>query len=269
MPEEVVPEEVASEDRLPRAPGPRGWRPWAIGAMAGALLVGALLTWAVLQQGRFVLHVDAELTRWVRGWADAYGWPVRVARAVGILTAPAPSILYGLVVVTAAFLRGYRAAAGLIAISTVLGVTIAEIVKETVGRARPPGAEQYQSDLLRSFPSGHSMVGIYGYALVGVLAVLAGRVTVQRWLQAVGWCLVVAGPLIGCSRLVLGVHWPSDVLAGWAFGSAAALVAALAMWRQAERGWVDAADRAAARRGEGPGQLGGMAGESSPSTGRQ
>lgn len=263
---------MPDDPRLPAAPGPRGWRPWAVGALTGALLVGALLTWAVLTEGRLVLHVDAEFTRWVRGWADAWGWPVRLARAVGILTAPAPSILYGLVVVAATFLRGYRAVAGLIAISTVLGVAFAEVVKETVGRARPPGAEQYQADLLRSFPSGHSMVGIYGYALVGVLAVMAGRVTVQRWLQVVGWCLVVAGPLIGCSRLVLGVHWPSDVLAGWAFGSAAALVAALVMWRPVERGWTEAAERAADRAapgGEGPGLLGGTAGQTTADPGRQ
>ena len=44
--------------------------------------------------------------------------------------------------------------------------------------------------------------------------------------------------VIGVSRLVLGVHWPSDVLAGWAFGSTVMLAAAVLLWRPLDAGWT-------------------------------
>ena len=57
-------------------------------------------------------------------------------------------------------------------------------------------------------------------------------------LEEEGRLLVAAGPLLGVSRLVLGVHWPSDIVAGWAFGSAALCVGALLLLRPLDRGWV-------------------------------
>jgi undecaprenyl-diphosphatase len=72
-----------------------------------------------------------------------------------------------------------------------------------------------------SFPSGHATSSAVVYL---TLASLAGQVTpnraARRYLLVVAVLLVGA---IGCSRVYLGVHWPSDVLAGWSFGTLWAL----------------------------------------------
>jgi len=95
------------------------------------------------------------------------------------------------------------------------GLTIAsgriavEAMKYLVGRARPPVNRHLVDVVTASFPSSHSA----GTALT-VFAVLAiWRPRRMIWIG--GIALIVA---IGLSRIMLGVHWPSDVLAGWGFG---------------------------------------------------
>ena len=72
-----------------------------------------------------------------------------------------------------------------------------------------------------SFPSGHSANSAIVYL---TLAGLASQVTVsnaaRRYILVMAIFMVGA---IGCSRVYLGVHWPSDVLAGWSFGTLWAL----------------------------------------------
>ena len=119
-----------------------------------------------------------------------------------------------------------------------MGVAVTAVLKVAVGRTRPPGAEQFKSDLETSFPSGHSSAGIYIFLAAGVVLLHVGRANDAGWAVALGRLLVVAGPLLGVTRLILGVHWPSDILAGWALGSAAVLAAALLLWPELDRGWV-------------------------------
>jgi undecaprenyl-diphosphatase len=180
---------------------------------------------------------DSALTDLTRGWADPAGWPVDVAHVVGLVTAPLWSALAATVLVIALLLTGHRAAAGLLAMSGIAGVTVSETVKMTMGRQRPPGAQEYEQDLDKSFPSGHAMVGIYLYLATGLVLMHLGRSLGLRWMEAVGRALVIVGPLIGLSRLVLGVHWPSDIVAGWAFGSAVLLASAIILWWPLDRGW--------------------------------
>jgi undecaprenyl-diphosphatase len=73
-----------------------------------------------------------------------------------------------------------------------------------------------------SFPSGHAMIAAATYMTFGALLARTQR---SRAVRIYILCLAVALTiLIGLSRLYLGVHWPSDVLAGWSFGSAWALL---------------------------------------------
>ncbi len=74
-----------------------------------------------------------------------------------------------------------------------------------------------------SFPSGHAMVA-YGALLVAALPLLRGRA--RTWATAVTVALVGA---VGASRVVLGVHYPTDVAAGWLYGLTWLVVAAAAM----------------------------------------
>jgi undecaprenyl-diphosphatase len=103
---------------------------------------------------------------------------------------------------------------------------VVEVLKRTVGRMRPPGAETYiENGLDRSFPSGHASVGVYVYVACALLVLLAGQQGGSAALQWSGRVLAVFGVTIGLTRIVLGVHWATDVLAGWAIGSAVLLAA--------------------------------------------
>ncbi len=205
--------------------------------LVAAGLVAALLTWAVATESSTLASFDEALTDFTRGWADPLGWPVDLAHVIGIITSPLFSALAASVLVVTLWLMRYRAAAGLITLSGLAGVATSETVKALMGRTRPPGAEQYESDLDKSFPSGHAMEGIYLYLATGLVLIHLGRAQGRAWLQRLGMVFVVIGPIIGLSRVVLGVHWPSDVLAGWAFGSVVLLAAALILWGPLDRGW--------------------------------
>lgn len=94
--------------------------------------------------------------------------------------------------------------------------------KVLIGRTRPPAALHLVSESDASFPSGHSTDSAALYLTVGlVLAVIMFRRPVARVLS-VATGLAVAG-IIGLSRLELGVHWPTDVIVGWALGTTTAL----------------------------------------------
>ena len=101
----------------------------------------------------------------------------------------------------------------------VLGLEVA--LKHAFGRARPTLFPEISLPADSSFPSGHSMASI---ALYGTIAVVLGALYPKR----AGLLLVTALGLIasiGFSRVFLGVHWPSDVAAGFAAGLPFVLVA--------------------------------------------
>ena len=109
----------------------------------------------------------------------------------------------------------------------VVGLTTGAIeygLKPSVGRVRPelwprPGFEQRGF----SFPSGHAVASATFYPL---MALLVARRR-PSW-RASAWLMGVAFALyIGFGRLYLGVHWPSDVLAGWTLGGLQVALAAL------------------------------------------
>nr|WP_245198091.1 phosphatase PAP2 family protein [Sphingomonas kaistensis] len=123
-----------------------------------------------------------------------------------------------------------RAAALLMA---VLGTRIAvEIIKAVVDRARPSLEAHPVVVHSQSFPSGHA-----GNSMATFLA-LALFVAPKRWRRPAVAAAVTASLIMGITRPILGVHWPSDVLAGWILGAAAAL---LAWWWLGLRGERSAA----------------------------
>src|SRR5262249_51719685 len=84
-----------------------------------------------------------------------------------------------------------------------------------------------QSGIGTSFPSGHAADAT---ALAVGVAIVIGAVLVRRPAERVlvGVAAVGVSVAVGISRLVLGVHWPTDVLAGWAIGLGTAVVVATA-----------------------------------------
>ncbi len=102
----------------------------------------------------------------------------------------------------------------------------ASVAKAVFDRPRPPEAVHASFVSSAAFPSGHATDA----AAFFLAASLTIAITVIRrgWAQAVvvaSGCLIAV--LVGLSRLVLGVHWLSDVVAGWALGSAIAVVITL------------------------------------------
>lgn len=98
------------------------------------------------------------------------------------------------------------------------GVT-SSLLKEAFGRARPDVVPHLDTVTSLSFPSGHATNVMAIYLLA---ALLLAQVRRPLW---IGLALFMAGA-IGTSRLLLGVHWPSDVLGGWCWGAGFAILGA-------------------------------------------
>ena len=128
-------------------------------------------------------------------------------------------------------------AALFVLVSVACGVLISQTMKWAYARPRPElvphGAEVFSA----SFPSGHSMMAAVVYLTLGALL---ARTQVDRRVKTYVLLLaVLLTVLVGVSRVYLAVHWPTDVLAGWALGGLWALICLLVMgWLQA-RGQVE------------------------------
>ena len=138
---------------------------------------------------------------------------VTVARAFTALGEPTVLIAAG---VGAAFLlwrAGHRHLPWVLIAITMIGRGLSELQKYWIARARPDLDPHLVVVKTSSFPSGHATSSMIFY-LTMALALTAK----MRWhrLAAVG--AIILSLLIGTSRVMLGVHWPSDVVGGWAFG---------------------------------------------------
>ncbi|MFP5288270.1 MAG: phosphatase PAP2 family protein [Thermoanaerobaculia bacterium] len=135
-------------------------------------------------------------------------------------------------------LDGKHRAAVMVLVAVGGALLWSSLLKDGFQRPRPDlvphGAHVYTA----SFPSAHSMMSAATYLTLGALL---ARVQPRRRLKI--FLLVFAALLtfiVGCSRVYLGVHWPTDVLAGWTAGSVWALLCWLAArWLQ-RRGKVEA-----------------------------
>lgn len=96
------------------------------------------------------------------------------------------------------------------------GSLLSSVLKQVFARPRPDMVDHLDRVFTSSFPSAHAMVGVVAwFTLAGIAAgfVKPGRLKMFMWLSA-----VVTVLLVGVSRVYLGVHWPSDILAGWLAG---------------------------------------------------
>lgn len=106
------------------------------------------------------------------------------------------------------------------------GQVLSSLLKFEVDRPRPDLVSHLVSETSLSFPSGHAMLSAVTYLTLGSLAArfLPDRTT-KVFVLALAVLITV---LVGTSRVYLGVHWPSDVLAGWCAGFAWAMLCWLA-----------------------------------------
>ena len=119
--------------------------------------------------------------------------------------------------------------AAMLLVATLGGTLISESLKTSFSRPRPDLVAHIVDTTSMSFPSGHAMLSAVTYLTLGALI---ARTQERRGLR--GYVLgsaILLTLLIGISRIYLGVHWPTDVLAGWCLGAAWALACwALATW---------------------------------------
>jgi undecaprenyl-diphosphatase len=149
-------------------------------------------------------------------WVEVFVRDVTALGGTGVLSLVTLSVL-GYLVLT---LRWRTAAFVLAAVAS--GASLNFLLKGNYGRDRPalvPGIGPIYS---ASFPSGHTMMSTVTYlTLAALLARTQERRRVRAYLVGIATLLSI---LIGISRVYLAVHWPSDVLAGWAAGSVWALL---------------------------------------------
>ena len=133
-------------------------------------------------------------------------------------------VLTLVVIVAAAFLllKHQWRTAGLVVVATASGGLAIAQLKHLFGRARPDLFVHLADVTSPSFPSGHAGNSAIVYLTIATLLFPVVRDAAQRVLLLVAAIAIVT--LVGISRVYLGVHWPSDVIAGWVFGALWALL---------------------------------------------
>ncbi len=218
--------------------------------------IGLLLTVALLAGGAWVFIEVADevmegstaaVDRWLllslrnpADLADPVGprWLEELGRD---LTALGGATVLGLLTVAVV---GYLALArttrsALFVSGAVVGAALLSYgLKNLFGRARPDLVTQHSYVVSASFPSGHAMLSAAVYLTLGaLLARLQKRLIEKAYVLLWAWTLTL---LVGVSRVYVGVHWPTDVLGGWAAGAAWAALCSLLARALQRRGELEA-----------------------------
>jgi undecaprenyl-diphosphatase len=136
--------------------------------------------------------------------------------------------------------RKYGALALLLA-ATLGGLLLSTLLKERFERPRPTVVPHKSLVMTSSFPSGHSLNSAVVYMTLGtLLAGLSRERSLKVYFFSVALLLTF---LVGVSRVYMGVHYPTDVLAGWCAGLAWALLCGLVARRLRRRGLVERVDK--------------------------
>jgi undecaprenyl-diphosphatase len=197
---------------------------WAFAMLADEIIEGETHAFdrAVLLAMRMPGHpAEPWGPRWLRETVRDY----TALGSAGILT------FMTLAVIGFLLLQGKPRVAMMVVITVGGGMLLSTILKRGFARPRPDLVPQDLLPLSASFPSGHAMLSAVVYLTLGALL---ARVQPQRRLKVyILTMAVVLTTLVGLSRIYLGVHWPTDVLAGWIAGAAWALMAwCVAVWLQ-------------------------------------
>jgi undecaprenyl-diphosphatase len=165
------------------------------------------------------------------------GWFEDMMRDLTALGSLAVLTLVSLAAVGFLVLQGKRHLAVLVVVAVGGGMLVSTLTKLGFDRPRPDLVAHATRVYTASFPSGHAMMAAVTYLTLGALLARAQpRLRLKLYLIGLAATLTA---LVGISRIYLGVHWPTDVLAGWTLGAAWALGCwAIALWLQA-RGRVE------------------------------
>ena len=189
--------------------------PWAwTGVVSAAAFL--LLAWMVGARGG--LAFDDPVTSFVRGLPVPVAFWEACSFIGGAILIP-----IGVLFVLVALGSGRIRLAVIVAVVLIGAALFTDVLKDLVARPRPAG-EALAPSLSFSFPSGHTLNSTVTYGLIALVA-WRSRLSLAVRQTFVGVGLVVPF-LVGLSRIALGVHYPSDVVAGWLGGIAFVALAA-------------------------------------------
>lgn len=140
--------------------------------------------------------------------------------AVDLSAIGSVSVLSTLALLVGVFLiiQRKRLEAAIIAVAFGGGITISQLLKGYFDRERPPEIYRASEILNASFPSGHALLSTVVFLTLGAMLAQAARGQGLRiFVMAAAICLAL---IVGVTRIYLGVHWTTDVLAGWSVGAA-------------------------------------------------
>jgi undecaprenyl-diphosphatase len=163
---------------------------------------------AAFNGGSMLLHVDQPIERFVVDQRTA--WLDDTFRWISFFGSTRVVLVGGLILAVVAW-RRCRMVAALVVVATLARPLMEFTLKESIGRERP-SLDRLVVGEGHSFPSGHVLAAAALWAMVPVVLSLYTSSRRVFWVGAVGAVLAVL--LIGASRVYLGVHWASDVIAG-------------------------------------------------------
>lgn len=201
--------------------------PWSL-AILGAVGTASLAfigIWRSVAVGR-AEAVDRAILLGLRSSsdpADPIGptWVEELMRDVTALGGNGFVFLLAAVVLGHLALEGQRRLAVYLIASLFGGVVLSLLLKSWIDRPRPDLVTHGQVVMTQSFPSMHSTMATVCFLTIAIVLGRSTKNLLQRsYLTGVGLTLAL---LVGFSRVYLGVHWPTDVIAGWVLGAGWAL----------------------------------------------
>lgn len=215
----------------------RGWR-----IDPRHALIAGVLCWAGFAAVAWLVHsgraagIDhAGLVLWRSGTDLQAAGPPWLREAVRDLTALGGvllRILFSLAALVALLFLRMRREAALLLATLVSGLLVETALKLLVGRPRPQVVPHLTEVVGNSFPSGHSFNAALGFLAVALAFATFSQRRSVRW-TIIGGAMAIS-LLVAWSRVWLGVHYPTDVIAGWLGGAGWAFLAAALLYRPAK-----------------------------------
>lgn len=188
-------------------------KPWRLCMFAVAVVVFLIMLLGWTMQWTWLSTIDARtLDALYRFAVDRPGW-VRAWNVLCTVLGPVMFRLIGAVVIVWALVRRQWRTALFLFLSVELAGLVTVAVKAATDRPRP--ATALVAAASSSFPSGHALEVMVAVLALSTLVLPTVHGARRVWLIAAGAFVVVA---VGVGRVVLNVHHPSDVIAGWALG---------------------------------------------------
>jgi membrane-associated phospholipid phosphatase len=186
-------------------------------AVAAVCIAGYLELAEDLALSPMIVAFDAQLSAIIQSWRT----PGLTILFSATTWSASTLVVTALVLVAVAVLvwRCDHREALLVALIVASGTALGTIAKRVTERPRPPAtAALVELPPSYSFPSGHTLAALLVWTVIAFVMLRVARAGWTRVLAVCGGLLLVV--LVGTSRVYLGVHWPSDVLASWLLGVA-------------------------------------------------